>query len=111
MRLTWELPGGRYLRLPSAGELLQARREAAALTREPGERPLCSNACLVARCLWAGDRPVFESGAQVLGELTAEEIGELAARWDSFRRNAGAQEQVEQGFNPNFDSSRMGGGA
>ena len=39
------------LRLLSALEVLEARREAAQLAESQGERALCSNACLLARAL------------------------------------------------------------
>ena len=39
--------GGRTLRLLSAREVLEARREGDALARDGGERALCRNACLV----------------------------------------------------------------
>ena len=69
-------------------ELLQARREAAGLARDRRERALCSNACLLARVLENKEsgKPVFPDGKAVLAELTAEEIGALAARWNAFRR-------------------------
>ena len=43
------LPGGVQLRLLTAQEVLEARREATALAGEDRDRALCSNACLVAR--------------------------------------------------------------
>ena len=46
-----KLGNGMELRLLSALEVLQARREAAGLVREDRERALCSNACLLARAL------------------------------------------------------------
>ena len=45
------LDNGMELRLLSALEMLQARREAAELAGEERERALCSNACLLARAL------------------------------------------------------------
>lgn len=68
-------------------ELLRARREAAGLARDRRERALCSNACLLARVLEDKEsgKPVFPDGKAVLAKLTAEEIGALAARWNSFR--------------------------
>ena len=82
------LGNGMSLRLLSALELLQARREAGELAREEGERALCSNACLLARALEQEEdkTPVFSGGREVLSALTAEEIAALAGRWDSFRR-------------------------
>ena len=45
------LPGGVQLRLLTAQEVLEARREAAQMAESQGERALCSNACLRARAL------------------------------------------------------------
>ena len=85
-----ELGGGMELRLLSALEVLQARREAAELAGEERERALCSNACLLARALEhsEGRTPVFSGGAEVLAGLTVEEIAALAGRWDDFRRES-----------------------
>ncbi len=82
------LDNGMDLRLLSALEVLQARREAAELAGEERERPLCSNACLLARALerTEGHAAVFDSGRAVLAGLTVEEIGALAARWAELRR-------------------------
>ena len=100
------LGNGLVLRLLSGMELLEARREAHELSRLPGERPLCSNACLLARALWmeGEEEPLFANGEQVLIALTAEEIEAMCARWDEFRRSAipNFHESVECGYNPNF---------
>ena len=82
------LGNGMQLRLLSALEVLQARREAAELAGDEGERALCSNACLLARALEdeEGLAPVFDSGQAVLAGLTAEEIAGLAGRWSRFSR-------------------------
>ena len=84
------LGDGLDLRLLSALEVLQARREAAGLAGEGQERALCSNACLLARALELseGHTPVFDSGRAVLAGLTAEEIQALAGRWSAFRRES-----------------------
>lgn len=101
------LGNGLNLRRLSAMELLEARREARELANEGGERPLCSNACLLARALGidGSAEPLFSSGREVLIGLTAEEIEELCRRWDEFRRNGMylTEETVERGFNPNFE--------
>ena len=108
MALSGRMPleNGLVLRLLSGMELLEARREAHELSRLPGERPLCSNACLLARALWmeGEEEPLFADGKQVLIALTAEEIEALCARWDEFRRSAipNFRESVERGYNPNF---------
>lgn len=83
------LDNGMELRLLSALEVLQARREAAELASEDRERALCSNACLLARALEQGaDRtPVFTDGRAVLAGLTVEEIAALAGRWAQLRRD------------------------
>ena len=78
------------LRLLSALEVLQARREAEELSRQEGEPALCANACLLARALERSEtrQPVFASGQEVLSGMTVEEIAALAGRWDAFcRRN------------------------
>jgi hypothetical protein len=78
------------LRLLSALEVLQARREAAELALEERERALCSNACLLAHALeWAEDgQAVFQDGRAVLAGLTLEEIGALAKKWSELRRES-----------------------
>ena len=82
------LDNGMELRLLSALEVLQARREAAELVREDRERALCSNACLLARALERQEdhSPVFSGGEAVLAGLTVEEIAALSARWAELRR-------------------------
>ena len=84
------LHNGMDLRLLSALEVLQARREAAELAREDRERALCSNACLLARALERTEdhSPVFADGQGVLVGLTVEEIAALAARWSEFRKES-----------------------
>ena len=84
------LDNGMDLRLLSALEILQARREAAELALSDRERALCSNACLLARALehTQDHTPVFADGRSVLAGLTVEEIAALAFRWDAFRREA-----------------------
>ena len=82
------LENGMDLRLLSALEVLQARREAAQLAGEDRERALCSNACLLARALSRDGQPVFKDGSHVLEQLTAEEIGTLAKRWAQFNAQA-----------------------
>ncbi len=81
-----ELKDGRQLRLLSAFEILQARREAVWLAQEERERALCSNACLLARALLKDDAPVFQSGEQVLEQMTVEQIGSLSGLWADFNR-------------------------
>lgn len=97
------LENGMELRLLSALEVLQARREAAELSQGERERALCSNACLLARALEKCEdhSPVFSDGRAVLAELTAEEIAALSARWDAFSRSVNpgmdlSEEELEQ---------------
>lgn len=82
------LDNGMDLRLLSALEVLQARREAAELAMGDRERALCSNACLLARALEKSEdcSPVFADGERVLAGLTVEEIAALSARWSAFHR-------------------------
>ena len=81
------LNNGMELRLLSALEVLQARREAGELAQEERERALCSNACLLARALEQAEdhTPVVADGRAVLSALTVEEIAALAGRWARFR--------------------------
>ena len=74
------LENGFDLRLLSALEILQARREGEELSGDGGERALCSNASLLT--------PVFQSGREVLAGLTGAEIAALAARWSAFSRES-----------------------
>jgi len=82
------LDNGCDLRLLSALEMLQARREGLELAGDGREQALCSNACLLARALERSEdrKPVFVGGRAVLAELTATEIAALAARWAAFSR-------------------------
>lgn len=92
------LGNGMALRLLSALEVLQARREAGELAGEDRERALCSNACLLARALERTENhtPVFPDGQSVLAGLTVEEIGALAARWAQLRRRSDPGLDVSQ---------------
>ncbi|MEG0765190.1 MAG: hypothetical protein RR403_04015 [Pseudoflavonifractor sp.] len=81
-----DLGGGRSLRLLSALELLQARREAEDLMEGAAEQALCANACLLARALEQDGSAVFESGQAALMGLTAAEIGRLAGAWAALDR-------------------------
>ena len=92
------LDNGMDLRLLSALEVLQARREAGELACEDRERALCSNACLLARALERIENhtPVFPDGQSVLAGLTVEEIGALAARWAQLRRRSDPGLDVSQ---------------
>ena len=74
------------LRLLSAREVLEARREGDVLARDGREWALCRNACLVARALERGGKPVFESGQAALDGLRVEDIARLADAWAAFNR-------------------------
>lgn len=80
------LADGRELRLLSAMEVLEAGREAGELAQNEGERALCANACLLARALERRGEPLFRSGRDVLEQLSAREIGELARQWNELDR-------------------------
>ena len=82
-----DLDNGMRLRLLSALEVLQARREAEELAQSERERALCSNACLLSRALETQEgEPVFSSGREVLSGLRVEEIAALAGTWSRFNR-------------------------
>ena len=97
-----DLDNGMQLRLLSALEVLQARREAEELAQEERERPLCSNACLLSRALETQEgEPVFSCGREVLAGLRVEEIAALAGTWSRFNREENPSltmgtEQVEE---------------
>ena len=77
------LDNGMDLRLLSALEVLQARREAGELACEDRERA-------------ENHTPVFPDGQSVLAGLTVEEIGALAARWAQLRRRSDPGLDVSQ---------------
>ena len=77
---------GMTLRLLSAREVLEARREGGALARDGRERALCRNACLIARALERGGKPVFDDGQAALDALRVEDIARLADRWAEFNQ-------------------------
>ena len=66
---------GWTLRLLSAQETLEARREAAELAADQREWALCANACLLARALERSEtrQPVFASGQEVPGPWSGAE--------------------------------------
>ena len=83
------LENGVRLRLLTARELLEARREAAELAEDGKELALCSNACLVARAvLGHTGRRRYRDGREVLERLTPGEIEALAKCWARFRKEA-----------------------
>lgn len=77
---------GLELRLLSALEVLEARREAGELAGEGLERALCSNACLLSRALERDGAAVFSCGRDALEGLSAEQIESLAQQWALFSR-------------------------
>ena len=81
-----ELENGMSLRLLSAREVLETRREARALAQGEREQALCANACLLARALEREKQAVFADGAAVLEGMTSRQIGTLARRWADFDR-------------------------
>ena len=93
-----ELDNGMELRLLSAWEVLQARREAQSLAQSERERALCSNACLLARALEREGKPVFSGGREVLAGLTVAEIAALSRSWRELDRqeNPGLTLQVQE---------------
>ena len=83
------LPDGRTLRLLTAQELLDARREAEGLVRADRERALCANACLLARAVERRGKAVWASGAEVLASCTPAQVEGLARRWSELDRRRG----------------------
>lgn len=89
----WTAPGRvrvkeGQLRLLSAREVLEARREGDELARDGRERALCRNACLVARALERGGRAVFQDGGAVLDALRVEDIARLSDAWAKLNRES-----------------------
>lgn len=80
------LDNGMELRLVSAWELLDIRREALELSSVPEDRALCLNACLIGKALESEGVAVFDSGKAVLQGLSVEEIGALAKEWGAFNQ-------------------------
>lgn len=74
------------LRLLSAREILELRRESEELAMDGTERALCSNACLIARALERGGLPVYPDGQAVLEALRVEDIVRLADAWGEFNK-------------------------
>ncbi len=89
---------GMELRLLSAMEVMQARREAATLMAEQREKALCSNACLLARALERHGKPVFASGEAALSGMSVEKIAQLAKQWAEFnhRENPSVEDEKER---------------
>lgn len=79
---------GWSLRLLTAREEMECRREGLELAAEEGEgqEALCANACLVARVLRRRGKAVFGSGREALERLTAGQIARLAGQWGEFDR-------------------------
>ena len=88
---------GLELRLLTAMEVIQARREASELVQEDREKALCSNACLLARALERKKKPVFRSGQEVLDTLTPEQIASLARQWAALDRRENPSPEDEEG--------------
>lgn len=86
------------LRLLSAREVLEARREGAELARDGRERALCANACLLARALERNGKPQYADGREVLDRFRVEEIVRLSGQWAQFNRewNPSPQDREEE---------------
>ncbi len=74
------------LRLLSAREVLEARREGEALARDGRELALCRNACLIAKALERKGKPVFADGQAALDGLRVEDVARLSGQWARFNR-------------------------
>ena len=79
---------GLTLRVLSAWEVLEARREGRAMEETGREAALCANACLLSRALERKGEAVFSDGEAVLRALTVAEIAQLARQWAAFSREA-----------------------
>ncbi len=74
------------LRLLSALEVLEARREGAELAADERERALCDNACIIARALEKDGKPLFADGKAVLEGMRVEDIARVSGQWAKFNR-------------------------
>lgn len=79
---------GLTLRVLSAWEVLEARREGRAMEETGREAALCANACLLARALERRGKPLFPDGEAVLRQLSPAQIAGLARQWAEFSREA-----------------------
>lgn len=86
------------LRLLSAREVLESRREGETLARDGRERALCTNACLIARALERDGKPVYADGQAALDGLRVEDIARLSGQWARFNRewNPSPQDSREE---------------
>lgn len=80
------LEDGTSLRILTAMEVLEARREAWALCNEEQELALCSNACILARAWEQGKKPCYASGEEILKRLSVSRIQDLAHTWAQLER-------------------------
>lgn len=80
------LDNGMELRLVSAWEILEIRREAEELSSSGLDSGVCTNACLLARALEAEGTALFEDGASLMKALSLEEIGQLVQIWGDFNK-------------------------
>ena len=87
------------LRPLTAGRLLTLWREHR--DAEPLERALLCNAAVLAESCFCQGEPAFESGEDVLAELTGRQMEEL------LRALAGGGQPRSAGENPAFDSERF----
>jgi len=83
---TKQLENGWTVRLLSAREELEVRREGEALAGEERDGALCANACLLARALLRDGKAVFSDGEAVLEAFSAGQIAALARQWAEFDR-------------------------
>lgn len=74
------------LRVLSAWETVEARREAGTMERSERETALCVNACILARALERCGSPLFPDGEAVLRALSVAQIAGLARQWAEFSR-------------------------
>lgn len=94
------LADGTTLRILSAMEVLEARREAEALCKQEEELALCSNACILARAWEKGQKACYGSGEELLQSLSVTRIQELAHTWAQFEREenpglSASEERIE----------------
>ena len=77
---------GLTLRVLSAWEVLEARREGRTMEETGREAALCANACLLSKALEREGKALYPDGEAVLRGLTVAEIAQLARQWAEFSR-------------------------
>ena len=91
-----KLSDGSDLRILSALEVLEARREAEEMGGTEEEQALYSNACLLARAWEKRGKPCYASAEGILKNLSVSQVQNLAGLWAEFDREENPGFSVHQ---------------